>query len=71
MCIFICLWGIKELFLQSGSSSDVRGQIITLGWNCWLQHFCHCSVVAGEELFANVLVPTASELEQMLQASDS
>lgn len=28
-------------------------------------------MAAGGELFANALVPTASELEQMLQASDN
>lgn len=28
-------------------------------------------MAAGEELFANMLFPTASELEQMLQASDN
>lgn len=52
--------------------SDVRGQITTHGAEvAGCSTFCHCSVVAGEELFANTLVPTASELEQMLRASDS
>lgn len=57
--------GIKELFLHSCSSGVCcqwceRADYYPKGWSCWLQHFCHCSVAAGEELFANMLVPTAS-----------
>lgn len=76
VCIFICMLELESYFCKAAAArlvvSDVRGQITT-----HRDGAAGCSIFAiaqwrlEGELFANALVPTASELEQMLQASDN